>query len=262
MNNKKRFWSIVLMVVFTISAVNCSGQSINSPEALKEYLNKQAVNSPDKPIKVSMTINDIMFESVADVIKSSGKYVSLNITGNALTTIPKQAFRRCKTLVGITIPNSVTSIKFGAFWACTSLNSVTIGNGVTSIEDVAFAECSNLTNIIIPNSVTSIGDEAFAICTNLTSVTLGNSVNSIADGAFKECTSLTKIIIPNKVTIIEDAFRGCTKLTSVTFQGTITSANFSDDFDLGDLRTKYLAGGIGTYTTIAPVNDNSKWTKQ
>jgi len=29
------------------------------------------------------------------------------------------------------------------------------------------------------------------------------------------------------------------------------------------LRAKYLAGGIGTYTTTAPVNDNnSKWTKQ
>jgi len=30
----------------------------------------------------------------------------------------------------------------------------------------------------------------------------------------------------------------------------------------GDLREKYLAGGIGTYTTTAPVNDFSKWTKQ
>jgi len=28
------------------------------------------------------------------------------------------------------------------------------------------------------------------------------------------------------------------------------------------LQEKYLAGGIGTYTTTAPVNENSKWTKK
>jgi len=28
------------------------------------------------------------------------------------------------------------------------------------------------------------------------------------------------------------------------------------------LRDKYLAGGIGTYTTTAPVGESSVWTKQ
>jgi len=28
------------------------------------------------------------------------------------------------------------------------------------------------------------------------------------------------------------------------------------------LNTKYLAGGIGTYTTTAPVSSTSVWTKQ
>jgi hypothetical protein len=31
---------------------------------------------------------------------------------------------------------------------------------------------------------------------------------------------------------------------------------------LGDLQNKYLAGGIGTYTTTAPVGSSSVWTKQ
>jgi len=55
------------------------------------------------------------------------------------------------------------------------------------------------------------------------------------------------------------AFYGCTGLTSVTFQGTITSNNFypSSEFP-GDLRGKYLAGGIGTYTRPA---GGSTWTK-
>jgi len=59
------------------------------------------------------------------------------------------------------------------------------------------------------------------------------------------------------------AFADCKSLTSVTFQGKIDSDKFGYAFsDSGDLRDKYLAGGIGTYTTTAPVNSKSKWTKQ
>jgi hypothetical protein len=54
----------------------------------------------------------------------------------------------------------------------------------------------------------------------------------------------------------------CTSLTSVTFQGTIPSSGFVSSIFPGDLQDKYLAGGIGTYTTTAPVTWNSVWTKQ
>jgi len=222
---------IVLVAVIGGSMIACNksgvsgssgggGKTLNSAEELRVYLDKQPVNSPDKPIKVSMTINDPMLEKVVGVIKSAGKYVSLNITGNALTKIPSEAFTNCETLVGIIIPN-----------------------GVTGISWCAFESCHGLTGITIPDSVTEIGSGAFWYCTSLTSVTIPNSVTYIGEAAFDECTSLT----------------------SVTFQGTITSNNFGlKDWSAfeGDLREKYLAGGIGTYTTTAPVNNNSIWTKQ
>jgi hypothetical protein len=106
--------AIILAIGLTVIACNKSGggKTLNSPEALKEYLDKQPANSPDNPIKVSMAINDPMFEKVVDVIKSAGKYVSLNITGSALTTIESDDdWGVNKTLVSITIPNSVTSIE-------------------------------------------------------------------------------------------------------------------------------------------------------
>jgi len=61
------------------------------------------------------------------------------------------------------------------------------------------------------------------------------------------------------------AFSSCTSLTSITFQALIASNNFGRGMFgsfYGDLREKYLAGGIGTYTTTAPVSINSVWTKQ
>jgi len=251
--NKKTILGIAVIALTVIVAFTaCSGsggggKSLNSAEALKEYLDKQPANSPDKPIKVAMKANDMMIGQIVGVIVSAGKYVSLDLSGSPLTEIPREAFRGCKMLAGITIPDSVTSIGFLSFCQ-TGLTSITIPNSVTYIDSSAFERCTSLTGITIPNSVTVIGDSAFGGCTSLTSVTIPNSVTKIDPGAFG----------------------GCDNLTSVTFQGTIAPDNLGEDYSFfvsspfpGDLRDKYLAGGIGTYTTTAPVDWNdSIWTKQ
>jgi len=228
MKNKLIIIAIIAVIGVTMIACNKSGGSssggggkrLNSAEELKAYLDKQPVKGPDKPIKVSMVISDPMCESVAKVIKSAGKYVSLNLSGNVLKTIPIKFLFECETLVSITIPDGVTSIGLYAFYGCTNLTSVTI-----------------------PDSVTSIGYYAFSGCTSLTNVT-------IPDGSTK---------------IVDFAFSGCTNLTSVTFKGMFNPQIFVDHnydqnhFD-GDLTTKYLAGGIGTYTR--PSGNSKTWTKK
>jgi len=181
---------------------------------------------------------------------------------NSVTKIDGVAFERCISLTSITIPDSVTSIGEYAFERCISLTSVTIPNSVTSIGAMAFELCTSLASVTIGNGVTSIGTQAFELCTSLTSVTIGNRVTSIGIGAFHGCESLTSVTIPNSVTSIDRlAFCSCTNLTSVTFQGTIAAENFGSNewnppFE-GDLRAKYLAGGIGTYT-----RSGYTWTKQ
>jgi hypothetical protein len=202
----------------------------------------------------------------------SGTNTNITIP-DSVTSIEQGAFRDCTSLTNVTIPNSVTSIETYAFQNCFGLASVTIPNSVTSIDYGAFFSCTSLASVTIPDSVTSIGKFAFNGCTSLASVIIPNSVTSIVEGAFSGCTSLASVTIPNSVQEIwADAFTRCTSLASVTFQGTIAANNFGESqgidhvrppntFD-GDLQEKYLAGGIGTYTTTAPVNDDSKWTKQ
>ena len=132
------------------------------------------------------------------------------------------AFRGCRSLQSITIPNSVTSIGDEAFGECYSLQSVTIPNSVTSIEYGAFRDCYSLQSVIIPNSVTSIGNYAFSSCKSLQSVTIPNSVTKIGDYAFSWCESLQSITIPNSVTSIGDeAFSGCESLQSVTIPNSV-----------------------------------------
>ena len=77
------------------------------------------------------------------------------------------AFRDCRFLKSVTIPNSVTSIGDYTFYCCKYLQSITIPNSVTSIGDYAFEKCEYLQSVTIPNSVTNIGDSAFDGCTHL-----------------------------------------------------------------------------------------------
>jgi hypothetical protein len=226
---------IAIAAVIGLSSTSCSGKSggsknITSAEALKEYLDKQPANSSDKPIKVAMKANDEMLKSIGTIIKSAGKYVSLDLSGSPLKTIPDAAFYEnekkegCSTLVNIIIPNGVTSIGQSAFLRCTSLASVTIGNSVTSIEQEAFGGCTRLASVNIPDSVTRIGISVFAGCTSLASITIPDSVTSIGNRAFQGCTSLASVTIPDSVTEIRDyAFFGCTSLASITIPNSVTS---------------------------------------
>ena len=194
--------------------------------------------------------------------------------GLPVTTIENNGFSSFTSMTSITIPASVTRIGSGAFTGCSGLTSITIpfvGAGLNGTSNTHFgyifgaASTSNQSSSIPASLKTviitggnSIPASAFSGCTRLTTVTISSSVTSIGQSAFSGCTGLTSVTIPSSVTSIgQNAFSGCTGLTSVTFQGMITSTNFSDSSSFpGDLRYKYLAWGIGTYT-----RSGSVWSK-
>ncbi len=181
-------------------------------------------------------------------------------------------------LTDIAIPDGVTSISDMTFYNCTSLTSVTIPDSVVDINNYAFAGCSNLTSIEISAGVTSIDYNAFYNCPSLTSITVDsanetfssvdgvlfnkektsleqypsgktNSIYVIPDGviyiddeAFKGCTSLTSVTIPDSIKIIGDsAFSGCHVLKYVFFNGTESDwTNLSIGSGNGDLTNSVI----------------------
>ena len=121
-----------------------------------------------------------------------------------VSKIGRHAFRYCRNLKTVTIPNGVTDIDICAFADCDNLTIVTIPNSVKAIGDYAFYKCNSLSTIIIPNGVNSIGKYAFWGCNNLTAVTIPNSVKSIGDQAFYNCKKLASIEMPNSNVEIGD----------------------------------------------------------
>jgi hypothetical protein len=302
MMSLRRFIRITaITVIFVFSTGVCFAQAVktfDNAAALKEYLNGQSFNSPNKPITVKMNVYDFNLKGVVDVLKATGKFVNLDLSVSPLTNIPPGTFKECTTLAGIIIPNSVSYIGDNAFNNCANLISVTIPGAVTSIMAEAFNGCISLTTInvaadsasfsskdgilynkdkttliaypsvkgsfTIPGSVKNISDKAFKDCSNLKSVTIPNSVTNIGGNAFQNCTALTSVTIGIGITGIgEDAFRGCTSLTSVTFEGPLSpnAINNKAFNTIGGLRDKFLAqsGGRGTYTRAA---GGSTWTKK
>lgn len=147
--------------------------------------------------------------------------------GKSVTEIDDNAFKDCKAITSVTIPDSVTSIGWNAFEGCTGLTSIAIPDSVTSIDRYAFEGCTGLSSVIIPNSVTNIRYGVFEGCTRLTSVTISNSVTNIGDYAFYGCAGLTSVALPDSVASLGDgAFENCTSLTSVTIPESVT--------DIGD----------------------------
>lgn len=154
--------------------------------------------------------------------------VSYNNTSYIVTYIGNEAFRDCKNLTSVSIPNSVISIGDEAFWYCSGLSDMIIPNSVTSIGKKALANCSNLASVTISSNATSLENSTFWGCSSLTSVTIPNSITSIDNYAFYECCNLTSLVIGNSVTSIGSyAFSGCKNITSVNLPNSVTSIGVS-----------------------------------
>ena len=210
--------------------------------------------------------------------------------GNGVTTIGEQAFEYCSSLTKVIVPDIAAwcSIWFRnlesnpLYYAehifCdeeTEITDLIIPDGVTSISDLTFYGCSGLTSISIPNSVTSIGRSAFYGCSGLTSITIPNSVTSIGSNAFEGTawynnqpdgliyadkfaykykgtmpagTQIT--IAEGTLRIADNAFSGCSGLTSITIPNSVTSIGRSAFNNCNSLK-KVIVPDIAAWCRIS-----------
>jgi hypothetical protein len=68
----------------------------------------------------------------------TGKYVNLDLSGNALTSLGNNALQGCTTITSVIFPTGLTAIGEEAFAGCTNLKSVEFKGGSVSIEADSF----------------------------------------------------------------------------------------------------------------------------
>jgi len=140
--------------------------------------------------------------------------------------------------------DGTTDIDEYAF-ADASVSSVTLPSSLRRIGDYVF-ESSRLTSLTLPDSFETIGSWAFSYASNLARVDLGGTT-TVSDDAFLNDIALTEVNLRPDLgrlkEIGEDAFGGCTNLTSLVVPASATSVEGVsntgvDTLELGDRVSK------------------------
>ena len=87
--------------------------------------------------------------------------IPAQLGGYPVKSIGGGAFKNCKLMTSVVIPEGVTSIGGSAFSGCWSLTTIVIPEGVTTIEAYTFNGCESLSSILLPKSITSVDATAF-----------------------------------------------------------------------------------------------------
>mgnify|MGYP001637795306 CR=1 FL=1 len=152
-------------------------------------------------LKITGVLNDVDFLFIYRMMPN---LKDLDIAEVNITALPTQAFYNSKNVENLILPNTLTTIGEQMFYQ-SKLKAIVIPASVETIEKSAFRGCSKLATVTFEkgSQLKTIG---------------GGFYSSSYYGAFSGCP-ITSIEIPASVETIEEAaFKGCSKLATVTFE--------------------------------------------
>ena len=158
------------------------------------------------PRKVTYREREYKTTGIGEGAFYSSVIYSLEIP-NTVTDIEADAFRDCRNLEIISIPQSVRKMGESLFLNCHQLESITVeseNSFYMDIDGVLFTKDKKTLIAYppgrkgaysIPEGVTAIANYAFWNCLNLVNITIPDSILSIGHKAFNSCESLMEIRI-------------------------------------------------------------------
>jgi hypothetical protein len=174
-----------------------------------------------------------------NIIRKSAFYnsnVKEVILGDSCTTIEGGSFGHCANLEVFRIPKNLeinisTSSGWGIFDSTTkNIKKVICANDSITSKSASyklfFYSKNSIEEIIFEDNVKTVHPGITNGLRNLKKVTLSKNTEIIRQLAFNEDTSLTEIILPINLKSIEAAaFKNCTALNNIIYEGTIDEWN-------------------------------------
>lgn len=205
----KKYLCFILCFILTFSVFPLTSINVN---ASTEYL-KYEINGANITYFISQD-EEIYIIDCEETI-SGNLVIPSEINGYPVALIGSSAFRNCKNLTSVTIPEGVYGINNRAFLDCTNITSIILPSTATKIDDLAFCGTS-IKSMSLPYGTEFISNGLFRCCSKLEHVDIPNTVNLIESEAFYYCESLKSIDIPESVTQIGvNVFYNCDSLRAI-----------------------------------------------
>lgn len=208
---------------------NITSNVINKGNSQKDFCDGETIEDVSEVEVHALSIGDYEYSVNDDgnitITKYTGNESNLvipnSIAGHVVIAIGQSAFKECKSLTEVEIPDSVTEIGQYAFAYCEKLSKVKLSSGLKNLRYMAFSNCPEITEITIPKSLESV-DNSFQY-TGIEGISFEQGITRIAPGLMQGATKLIEVVIPEGVTSIgSSAFSGCTGLTKVKIPDSVT----------------------------------------
>ena len=159
------------------------------------------------------TVGDSSTSSTAVSTSTSGAIaIPKTLGGYKVTAIGDSAFKNCKKITAIEIPNGILRVGAGAFENCTAVQEIRFPESVVEIGRGACYHMDSLLEATIAGPV-EVLDDTFSECRKLVKVNIGDAVRQMIRKVFGVSFELETIVFPETLSLID-----CSMLTYGCFQ--------------------------------------------